>query len=438
MRFTKMIWAMGLAFAFSASHAASNKIEFATKIGESTQKPQSECNIPKNLPKNYFLVECIGETGLLRFVDENQPTSGNVGIMDAQGKVLLPAEYYSITELPNSKKLFTVSRMSNMNWERALLDDKLQWVLPFETDQNFQEQENNPIIRVMRVQNGEPIYALFDTQTRQFITPFKYTFVREFSDDGIAGFSTAPLYKYGKYDENYPIGFLNDKGEEIIPEIYTQAGIFTEGVNWVEDKDGERWLIDKAGKKLWKIPYHYTVLSISNKGLINVENRFKEEAMIDHSGKEIVPFGKFDSFGHSDNLPVLFTQKGNQAGLLDLQGNELLPLGEYNRAEDASDEDENNKQSVVFVKDFQVSHYDEKGKLLKTTTSPYAKECAHVKLGAKHRHFPAYVVSNDSRAYRNHIEFAADGSDLTINGMCVDVAKPAAQKSNKSNKKRKK
>lgn len=415
---------MGLAFAFSASHATKTSSEL-------------ECEPPKHLPKNYVVVECFSEKGLLRFLDKNQPLASNVGMMDAQGKVLLPAEYFLITEFPNSKNLFTVARKSNEKFEWALLDDKLQWVLPFEKEQFFNRHENSPIISVERKQNGESIYALFDTQTRQLITPFKYTFLHEFSD-GMVGFSTAPLYKYGKYNENYPLGFLNEKGEEVIPEIHTQAGIFTEGVNWVQDKDGDRWLIDKTGKKLWKIPYHYTVLSISNKGLINVENRFKEEAMIDHSGKEIVPFGKFDSFGHSDNLPVLFVKKDNQIGLLDLQGNELLPLGDYNRAEDASNEDENNKQSVVFVKDFQVSHYDEKGKLLKTTTSPYAKACAHVQLGAKHRHLPTYAVSNDSSAYRNHIEFAAEGSAFTINGMCADVVKPVAQKSNKSNKKRKK
>lgn len=415
MRLSKMILAMGLALVFSG--CGTNDLANHAPI----------CQIPNHLPQNYQKIECIGTKGWLKFTDTEQKEQRNVGIMDAKGKIIVPAQYAFIDEHKAMKNLFFISQNADTMFarrNRGILNDDLEWILPFEK-QSFDFVEGSHVISVTREKNDEPISAFFDTQSQQFITPFKYTLLaRLLGQDDLAQFSTAPMYQNGEANENYLIGFVNHKGEEVIPEIYANAGRFSEGVNWVEEQDGKRWLINTKGQKLWQVPSHYVELSASRKGLITVSDDVGHETMIDHSGKEIVPLGQFDFVKHSEHFPVLFVQKGSKFGLLDLKGNVVLPLNDYDTAEDSSDE---NDKSLVFVKDFQVSHYDENGKLLKTNTSPYAEECAHVKLGAKNRHGSnRYVVSSMAGVYRNRVQFSVENS-FDLWGTCDDVAKPVAK-----------
>jgi len=56
-------------------------------------------------------------------------------------------------------------------------------------------------------------------------------------------------------DEKYVHGFINSKGEVIVPIIYDKVKDFDDGIALVE-KDGEYGFIDKTGKIVVPLKYH--------------------------------------------------------------------------------------------------------------------------------------------------------------------------------------
>lgn len=201
------------------------------------------------------------------------------------------------------------------------------------------------------------------------VNPQKYTYLDEFHD-GLAAFSTMPLNPHGKESKDFLMGFINKQGKVVIPERYIDVGNFSEGVTWVKEPDGKRWLINKAGKKLWQIPPEYARLSLSQKGLIYVANRVGNEALVNHAGKEIVPFGRFDTLSISGKTSLIVVIKDNKIGLLDLQGKQILPLSDFDGGEDSP---KKNDPSLLLYKGDQFWRYNKNGKLIQTDKLPYTK-----------------------------------------------------------------
>ena len=88
----------------------------------------------------------------------------------------------------------------------------------------------------------------------------------------------------------------------------------------IVSNDGKYGTIDGCGKEIIKLQYD-GIEAFENERL--VVRQGEEYALIDSSGKIIVEFGKYDTLKVKDN--IVNTKKNGKYGVLDLNGNELLP-----------------------------------------------------------------------------------------------------------------
>ena len=122
---------------------------------------------------------------------------------------------------------------------------------------------------------------------------------------------------YGEYNyegNDYPDstakwGFINDKGEEVIPCIYDDFNGFSEGLAAVY-RNGKA---ENGG--------HTTVF------------RGGEWGVIDESGKTVVPFGKYGMiYSYSGGLALVsggYYWDNMEYGIIDKKGGIVIPIGEY-------------------------------------------------------------------------------------------------------------
>lgn len=420
MSFKHIICTTLLGLAFSGSHA--------------NNTATTQCKPPPNLAQNHFWDECVGEQSWGTFSDNNQ-SSFDIGLMDAEGKILLSAEYTRIFQDRLIKNQFYATKEKFADSKQTfsgVFNHKLEWIVPLEKQLFLDIYLPSTVLRVKREVNGEEIYALFDKKSGQFSTPFKYTSLSRFQD-GLAIFSTEPIYKYGLKNKELKFGFINEQGQEVIGENYVSIAPFSEGITNAQDANGDRWIIDNTGQKLWKIPYHYNQLSFSLHGRMMVANRHDEMAIINQAGEEVIPFGRFDKLYLLNKIPAIVAHKADKIGLLDLQGNELLPLGEFDGAEDSLELDDN---AVVFYKGDQFWRYDEKGKLLQTAQSRYSQPCKQIKVGDKYPKNSKYIVSKVI-SYRNIVELNAEDVDYTVVDTCEKFVKLAAKSKKRQSSKSK-
>ncbi len=158
--------------------------------------------------------------------------------------------------------------------------------------------------------NSKDWYGYVD-ETGKEIIPFKYDYVKDFSD-GLA-----------KVECNYnDFGYIDETGKEVIPCPckYDKGRDFSEGLAPVEG--GNDWgYIDKTGKEI--IPLKYTAAGDFSEGLAGVRNFDREWGFIDKTGKEIIPHKYDDASDFSEGLaPVKFNGKW---GFIDKTGKEIIP-----------------------------------------------------------------------------------------------------------------
>ena len=128
---------------------------------------------------------------------------------------------------------------------------------------------------------------------------------------------------YGKW------GFVNERGEEVIPFIYNDVGDFSEGVARV--KLNKKWgFIDKEGKRI--IPCKYDDAGDFSEGLARIcddvnewgDPKYFKWGFIDKKGKEIISCIYEDVGDFSEGLARVKLNK--KWGFIDKTGEEVIPL----------------------------------------------------------------------------------------------------------------
>ncbi|OZI07109.1 hypothetical protein BWI93_16410 [Siphonobacter sp. BAB-5385] len=114
-------------------------------------------------------------------------------------------------------------------------------------------------------------------------------------------------------------GFINKKGEIVIPIMYPYVSNFSEGLAAVYDSTQSSYFIDKSNKKIFS-EKRFKYVNDFYKGIAYVKLSNNSSNYIDHSGNFLMP-GKFDfieSRGKysfmEDTLQIV--RKGNKYGLL--------------------------------------------------------------------------------------------------------------------------
>lgn len=123
----------------------------------------------------------------------------------------------------------------------------------------------------------------------------------------------AVVKKFGKY------GYIDTKGDLVIPMMYEEAESFSEGLAAVK-KDGHYGFIDKKGKTI--IPFEYTMAFQFSEGLAAVRQQYY--GYINRHGNVIVPFEYVfpDEFKKEGLARV---RKDGKCGYIDKNGTEAIP-----------------------------------------------------------------------------------------------------------------
>lgn len=333
--------------------------------------------------------------GLISEVEQLAPAklNGKWGFIDLYDKTVIPFQYEDAEPLSFIEGLAAVKQ--NGKW--GFIDKSGKTIIPFQYDKVELGCFVNGYAKV--IQNGKTLFihnpldkvstttkstAAATTQTKPSsnsnaslaqlpLTPFEgtngkygykdqsgkvivepiYDFAYEFSE-GLAGVHVLGNRFGTGYGRSIRSGYLNTRGEEVIPLAYTNVRKFTGGLAWVntgghfidspfsKQFTGGQWgLIDKTGKEI--IPPKYSVVTDFSEGLaaVNVGGHPLTGGglwgFVDTTGKEIIPVKyeagiRFPQF--AEGLVAL--KLNGKYGFVDKTGKEVIPF-QYELAESFKD-----------------------------------------------------------------------------------------------------
>ena len=188
--------------------------------------------------------------------------------------------------------------------------------------------------------------------------------------EGMALVYTFNNNEYGEPDfGSLRFGYINDKGDEIIPIKYKRAESFGEGWALVEDENGRQSFIDKTGKLVSDVEQGITCFGAFHDGLIKCSSRENQYdyGFMDKSGKIVVPT-KY-SWVRDFSEGLAFVQEDSHKGFIDTNGNEVISCSDYY---DAGDFHEGLASVVKSFEDMKVGFIDKKGNVVIPITLPVA------------------------------------------------------------------
>lgn len=248
------------------------------------------------------------------------------GFIDKTGAEVVPCKYGNVNP-PEFHEGLAAVRL-NDKWGFIDATDKEVVPCQYSDVNNFSEG-----LAAVKVDTGEKDswhdtiykYGFIDKTGREVVPP-KYYMVGNFSE-GLAWVrgdtreknERFPIYKYG---------FIDKTGKEVIPCKYDYAHSFSEGLaavcvgNWPDEKWG---FIDTTGKEV--VPCKYDEVKYFDQSLAAVRLDGKW-GFIDKTGKEVAPCKYDDVEDFSDGLAaVRIGDNANTAkwGFIDTTGKEVVP-----------------------------------------------------------------------------------------------------------------
>ena len=128
------------------------------------------------------------------------------------------------------------------------------------------------------------------------------------------------LDDYSWYGAKFVYGFMDHSGNMVIPQMYSSAGDFSEGLAAVCNADGIAGYIDKSGNTV--VPFEYNSAYPFTDGLAAVSKDGKT-GYINVQNEIVIPFDYDNGFTAGGGVcPVA---KDGYYGLIDYNGNEVLP-----------------------------------------------------------------------------------------------------------------
>lgn len=188
------------------------------------------------IPADYPSLGAPSADGLVYFTEDASDEEG-WGYLDMKGNVAIKPQWYSASQF--------VDGMAVVVEKKGTTDEpKYYYGIINKSGNYIAEPQKNSIMSVgesrfvMRKSSGKVV--LCDKNLNELC-----------SYDGIYEFSCGLAQVY-KSEKGY--GFIDAKGNEVIPCKYANAGYFADNVAWVQkDKDSRIELLDKSGESLLKL-----------------------------------------------------------------------------------------------------------------------------------------------------------------------------------------
>lgn len=124
-------------------------------------------------------------------------------------------------------------------------------------------------------------------------------------------------------DSNKLFGFINERGETVIPHKFTNAHEFSEGLAAVAD--GDKWgFIDTTGKWVFKPQFVWGDAFVDGHSLVRVGTQPDVDyALIDRKGRIKFQINTLHAKTPQDGL--ILVQQGDKWGHVDYEGNIVIP-----------------------------------------------------------------------------------------------------------------
>ena len=229
------------------------------------------------------------------------------GLIDENGKVILPYQYDDMNFIQNSdKKLYYVAQYQQ---KFGYVNKRAEFVVPVNYDKIRAYREER-----LAVKKGN--YWGYTDENGHEIIPCKFRMASDFNE-GLAAVS-----EKGKW------GFIDVNGNYAIAATFSKASNFSEGLAWVQLNNGKMVFIDKGGNVV--IDLDLNNASDFKNGLASAFIREKGWGVIDSASnwvikpkKQWLNIGEFNEFG----LTKIRLKKGAYA-LINRKG-EILTKNSY-------------------------------------------------------------------------------------------------------------
>ena len=165
--------------------------------------------------------------------------------------------------------------------------------------------------------------------------------------------SSKAMNKLLLYSEGGHSGYIDWKGNVVIPIKYPVARFFSEGLAWVNDDDGKWCLINEEGEVV--LSCDWSVVGDFHDGLAFVKDASKRIGYIDKTGMNVIPCQWKVADDFSEGLAAVQDENGNY-GYIDKIGQLVIPC-QYMNAKPFQ-----NGLAVVQISDNEWTFIDKTGK----------------------------------------------------------------------------
>ncbi|MEO5946190.1 MAG: WG repeat-containing protein [Chitinophagaceae bacterium] len=206
--------------------------------------------------------------------------NGKYGVLAITGKEMIPIEYSYLTTYPKDR----VAKAEKDN-KYGFIDLKENWL--FEKSKSvFTLHGCNAGMVRCKVSNK---FGYLDLKGNEVIVT-KYDYAEDFNDDGIARVGNTDTKSYKAL-----YGYINKKGEVVIPLKYESLSLFTNGAAYAKDPETNRFgFLDKTGKWMLNPVYLSVIRNFDELGGVWVKMTDDKYHYINKTGKD---FGTIDSSG---------------------------------------------------------------------------------------------------------------------------------------------
>lgn len=343
-------------------------------------------------------------------------------LVDSQNRLLVPFGTYADISLFDtfSQDGRLLLNVFTQDGKQGVIDGNGKVVLPPQYDGIVMPQQAEEPIIIIKYSEDSVRYGLADQAGKLLLEP-RYYSIGDFSE-GLAVYTADSLEKHGKKNPHARFGYLNTQGKTVLAPQFAQALNFSSGTAWIQHPDNGDWLlIDRTGKTLRRAPYSYQYIENSDKNGLAVAKRNNLYGLI-NKHLESVLAAEYDWLYWEDKEQFYLLQKGSKFGVANAQGKVVI-APEFDAATDwDEDKKETPQGQTALVRGLTVYLFDQNGTQIKQRPARYAQQCAHVAVGLPHKSKTGLRVR---QVYpdQNTVLFT-DAEENRVHYRCSDVAVP--------------
>lgn len=326
-------------------------LDSIAKLGEKKNNTPKRKTNPINKSKYSTIYQYKDQGNKTFFIVQ---LNGKYGIVDSKEKIILPIEYDKIENFKNGLAKVIKNR------EICLINFEGKKVLDYEyTDSSFRFIYSQ---KIASVKNNSGKYGFINQDNTLVIEP-KYDEKMMFSEGlcrvkigkkygyiNIKGQEVIPpIYEDASYRfknglayiiKDNKAGYIDTKGTIVIPFQFDKAYDFNYGLAKVE-KDGKLGLIDRTGKFILEPEYNYIesyptgkkkYVMISRHGNTGI---WGSEGIFSYTDKKITIHPKYDDISYNDSSKLFKVKLSGYYGYIDENDDRIIPI-KYSSIENLS------------------------------------------------------------------------------------------------------